>query len=164
MANHYHDPAAGTQNQGNMLGGRACIRQTKFFRQYESGNDVKALIGGPGHLQWDTNKKEGAYAGQPVWDHDQEPINRSQNRQASYETTSSDLGHHNDRRPLQSDIRNGHVNPHLQDIERKKAQREADRRAAVEAERIDDERVQREASSLLKEVPLCECIFPVCEK
>lgn len=69
---HYHDPSAGTQNQGNMLGGRACVRQSKLFRQYESGNSVKDLLG-TGHLQWDTTQKQGAYSGQPVYDYHHDP-------------------------------------------------------------------------------------------
>ena len=65
---HHHDPSAGTQNQGNSLGARSCVRQSKLYRQYESGNDVKHIMGTP-HLQWNPNKKEGAYEGEPVFDH-----------------------------------------------------------------------------------------------
>ena len=64
---HYHDPQAGTQNQGNSLGTRSCVRQSKLFRQYESGNDVKGLLG-QGAIQWDVNRKQGAYDGAPVYD------------------------------------------------------------------------------------------------
>ena len=64
---HYHDPQAGTQNQGNSLGTRSCVRQSKLFRQYESGNDVKGLLG-QAAIQWDVNRKQGAYDGAPVYD------------------------------------------------------------------------------------------------
>ena len=36
--------------------------------RYESGNQVKELLG-TSHLQWDVNKKQGAYKGQKVYDH-----------------------------------------------------------------------------------------------
>ena len=42
---HYHNPTALTQNQGNSLGTRSCVRQSKFYRQYESGNQLKELFG-----------------------------------------------------------------------------------------------------------------------
>lgn len=58
----------GTQNQGNILGDRSCVRQSKLYRQYESGNSMKAIFGHD-HLAWDTEKKEGAYAGQSLYDH-----------------------------------------------------------------------------------------------
>ena len=55
---HYHDMSAGTQNQGNKLGDRSCIRQSRLYREYESGNNVKDLLG-TGNLKWNPNKKEG---------------------------------------------------------------------------------------------------------
>jgi hypothetical protein len=68
MSGHRHNPSAATQNQGNSLGDRACVRQSKLYRVHESGNDVKALLG-TAHLCWDTNQKQGAYAGHKVYDH-----------------------------------------------------------------------------------------------
>jgi hypothetical protein len=68
---HHHNPLAGTQNQGNSLGDRSCIRQSKLFRQYESGNGVKGLLGAS-HLAWNTDMQEGAYAGRKVYDHNRE--------------------------------------------------------------------------------------------
>lgn len=68
MSGHRHNPTAGTQNQGNSLGDRSCVRQSKLYRMYESGNGVKDALGS-GHLAWDTNYKQGAYAGQKVFDH-----------------------------------------------------------------------------------------------
>lgn len=66
---HHHDPMSSTQNQGNSLGSRSCVRQSKLFRQYESGNSIKSILGTP-NLCWQTNTKEGAYAGQRVFDHE----------------------------------------------------------------------------------------------
>ena len=34
---------------------RSSIRQSKTYRQYESGNAIKSMLG-MDHLQWDTNK------------------------------------------------------------------------------------------------------------
>lgn len=68
MGGHWHDSTAGTQNQGNHIGDRSCVRQSKLYRQYESGNAVKDLLGSS-HMKWDVNKKQGAYAGQKVYDH-----------------------------------------------------------------------------------------------
>ena len=44
--------------------------------RYESGNAVKELLG-TGHLRWDENKKQGAYAGQKVYDHTRANHSRS---------------------------------------------------------------------------------------
>lgn len=68
MSGHHHNSNAGTQNQGNSLGDRACVRQSKLYRQHESGNDVKSILG-TDHLRWDTEHQEGAYKGQKVFDH-----------------------------------------------------------------------------------------------
>lgn len=68
MPGHKHDSSAGTQNQGNTLGDRACVRQSKLYRMHESGNDIKSILGTP-HLCWDTRQKQGAYEGQAVYDH-----------------------------------------------------------------------------------------------
>ena len=45
-------------------------------RRYESGNAVKELLG-TGHLKWDENKKQGAYAGQKIYDHTRADHGRS---------------------------------------------------------------------------------------
>lgn len=68
MSGHHHNSNAGTQNQGNSLGDRACVRQSKLYRTHESGNDVKSILG-TDHLRWDTEHQEGAYKGQKVFDH-----------------------------------------------------------------------------------------------
>jgi hypothetical protein len=67
MAGHWHDPTAATQNQGNQLGSRPCVRQSQLFRQNESGNTMKSLLGSS-HLQWDTKHTQGAYDGRPAYD------------------------------------------------------------------------------------------------
>jgi hypothetical protein len=69
MARPYHDAGSGSIERGNVLGAHASVsvRQSRYFRQYESGNNVKALLG-TGHLQWDNNKKEGVFAGDAVYD------------------------------------------------------------------------------------------------
>ena len=65
----YHDATAanGSIERGNTLGDRSSVRQSRYFRQYESGNNVKDLLG-TGHLQWDVNKKEGVFDGHSVYD------------------------------------------------------------------------------------------------
>lgn len=68
MSGHKHNPSAGTQNQGNTLGDRSCVRQSKLYRMYESGNGVKAILGSS-NLCWDPNQQQGAYSGQKVFDH-----------------------------------------------------------------------------------------------
>ena len=67
MNSHYHNNDAGTQNQGNSLGNRSCIRQSKLFREYESGNKVKDILG-LSNLTWKTNVNEGVYKNKPTYD------------------------------------------------------------------------------------------------
>ena len=57
-----------TQNQGNVLGDRPCVRQSKLYREHEGGNTMKGLLGQDA-LKWDTNRTEGAYQGGRVFDH-----------------------------------------------------------------------------------------------
>lgn len=57
-----------TQNQGNVIGDRPCVRQSKLFRQHDSGNAMKDLMG-HGDMKWDVNQQQGAYAGKSVYDH-----------------------------------------------------------------------------------------------
>lgn len=65
---HSHDPNSASLETGNTLGTKSCVRQSKLFRMYESGNDMKNMLG-MGNLVWKTNEKEGAYKGQKVYDH-----------------------------------------------------------------------------------------------
>ena len=44
------------------------MRQSKLYRQYESGNATKELLG-TGHLQWSTTRKQGVYEGHDLYDH-----------------------------------------------------------------------------------------------
>jgi len=63
------------------------VRQSKLYRQYESGNGVKAVLGCD-HLCWKTNVKEGAYKGQRVYDHEAENTvfgDRSTRRQNQFD-------------------------------------------------------------------------------
>lgn len=84
MPGHKHDSSAGTQNQGNTLGDRSCVRQSRLYRMHEGGNDMKALLGTP-HLAWDTKQKQGAYEGQEVYDHTMDnPYGRSSKPDQSY--------------------------------------------------------------------------------
>jgi hypothetical protein len=59
---HFHDPSASSQNVGNHVGNRPCVRQSQLFRRNESGNAMKELMG-QSCLQWDTKKLQGAYSG-----------------------------------------------------------------------------------------------------
>ena len=76
MRSHSHH-GQGTQNQGNTLGDRSCVRQSKLFRQYESGNSVKDILG-VSHLAWKTDSKQGAYMGHSVYDHSADAYTRQQ--------------------------------------------------------------------------------------
>jgi len=64
-----------TQNQGNVIGDRPCVRQSRLFRQHDAGNAMKDLMG-HSHLNWKTDVQEGAYAGKGVYDHNA-PGNRT---------------------------------------------------------------------------------------
>jgi hypothetical protein len=59
---HFHDPSAASQNVGNHVGNRPCVRQSQLFRRNESGNAMKELMG-QASLQWDTKRLQGAYTG-----------------------------------------------------------------------------------------------------
>lgn len=91
MSGHRHNPTAGTQNQGNSLGDRSCVRQSKLYRMYESGNGVKDALGS-GHLAWDTNYKQGAYAGQKVFDHMED---NGRSREDNYGSRGSNYSNNN---------------------------------------------------------------------
>ncbi|KAG5506300.1 hypothetical protein JIQ42_07918 [Leishmania sp. Namibia] len=69
MSGHQHtsDPNL-TQNQGNMLGNRPCVRQSRLYREGCSGNAMKELLG-QSELSWKTNQTEGCYGGGRVYDH-----------------------------------------------------------------------------------------------
>jgi hypothetical protein len=104
MSGHRHNPNAGTQNQGNSLGDRSSVRQSKLYRQYESGNDVKAILG-CAHLGWNPNEKEGGYKGQKVYDHLADPNTRPEwmgrNENTNY-GNNNNSGHSSSRGPSAS--------------------------------------------------------------
>jgi hypothetical protein len=58
MSGHRHNPSAATQNQGNSIGDRSSVRQSRLYRVHESGNSMKSILG-TAHLGWDTNAQEG---------------------------------------------------------------------------------------------------------
>ena len=66
MPGHSHDNTHSSANTGNVLGDRSSVRQSKLYRQYESGNDVKGILGTE-NLQWRTDKKEGVYDGHDLY-------------------------------------------------------------------------------------------------
>lgn len=100
MGGHSHNPTADTQNQGNSLGDRSCVRQSKLYRMYESGNDVKSILG-TAHLCWDSNQKQGAYQGQQVYDHTMDDplnINKAFTNTNNYSRHDSNEGRRSDGR------------------------------------------------------------------
>ena len=170
MSSHWHDSSAGTQNQGNVLGARPCVRQSKLFRSYESGNGVKGLLGTP-HLVWDETRQQGAYHNQPVWDHEtggggyysrasqqQYPTaapEQQSNAARTYERSSQAYGSGYDHLPPHYHQQHQHQqhqrqqpppppssgNSLLDDINAKRARNLAERHASIEADRLDDLRV-----------------------
>ena len=85
MSGHRHNSNAGTQNQGNSIGDRACVRQSKLYRTHESGNDVKCILG-TSNLCWKPDEQEGAYKGHKVFDHTR-PNNVSNDYPPQYESS-----------------------------------------------------------------------------
>jgi hypothetical protein len=65
---HRHDPLAGSQNLGNSLGSRPCVRQSRLYRKHESGNAMKGVLGSGDDLAWDEQVCQGAYQGSQVYD------------------------------------------------------------------------------------------------
>ncbi|EAN90714.1 hypothetical protein C3747_66g92 [Trypanosoma cruzi] len=69
MPGHQHlDNPSLTQNQGNLLGDRPCVRQSRLYREHVGGNTMKELMGQDG-LKWNTTHTEGVYAGGRAFDH-----------------------------------------------------------------------------------------------
>lgn len=79
MSGHRHtnDPNL-TQNQGNMLGDRPCVRQSRLYREGCSGNAMKELMG-QSELSWKTDQTEGCYGGGRVYDHNTEDNKAARN-------------------------------------------------------------------------------------
>ena len=59
-------PAGGIENV-NKLAARPVVRQSKIYRNNESGNAMKGIFG-QDHLAWDTNNQQGVFEGQGVFD------------------------------------------------------------------------------------------------
>ena len=59
-------PSTSIEN-GNRLGARPVVRQSKFYREGNSGNAVKDLLG-QANLAWDMENQEGAFKGQAIYD------------------------------------------------------------------------------------------------
>jgi hypothetical protein len=66
-----------TQNQGNSLGDRPCVRQSRLYRELCGGNTMKELMG-QDQLKWDTGRTEGAYQGGRVFDHNTHAYERAE--------------------------------------------------------------------------------------
>ncbi|RNF09967.1 hypothetical protein TraAM80_01806 [Trypanosoma rangeli] len=93
MRGHQHlgDPGL-TQNQGNLLGDRPCVRQSRLYREHVGGNTMKELMGQEG-LKWDTTCTQGVYAGGKVFDHNDKPRTQVVAEDASSSNKSDiDLG------------------------------------------------------------------------
>lgn len=71
---------SGSIENGNRLGARPVVRQSKFYREGNSGNAVKDLLG-QGDLAWDLNQQEGAFAGHPMYDGRQQGYIHGQQQQ-----------------------------------------------------------------------------------
>ena len=57
-----------TINQGNIIGDRPCVRQSKLYRKYDSGNPIREALGHE-KINWDVNQQQGAYKGLGIYDH-----------------------------------------------------------------------------------------------
>jgi len=77
-----------TQNQGNILGDRPCVRQSKLMREHDGGNHMKDILGQT-DLKWKTDRLEGAYEGQQVHDGLKQPTRA---KAPPGETSSSVIG------------------------------------------------------------------------
>eukprot|EP00445_Apocalathium_hangoei_P007824 CAMPEP_0203859510 /NCGR_PEP_ID=MMETSP0359-20131031/11890_1 /ASSEMBLY_ACC=CAM_ASM_000338 /TAXON_ID=268821 /ORGANISM="Scrippsiella Hangoei, Strain SHTV-5" /LENGTH=226 /DNA_ID=CAMNT_0050776441 /DNA_START=47 /DNA_END=723 /DNA_ORIENTATION=+ len=62
---HAHDPWSSSQNVGNMLGSRPCVRQTPLYRKHESGNSMKNILG-MGHLAWSPPEEPSSASSAPA--------------------------------------------------------------------------------------------------
>merc|ERR1719230_303913 len=64
----YRSPRPGTGiESGNKLGSRPVVRQSKIYRERESGNAMKSLLGHD-NLAWDASQQQGVFSGQSVYD------------------------------------------------------------------------------------------------
>ena len=86
-----HAPGASIEN-GNTLGQRPVVRQSKLYRKNESGNAMKAAMGYD-DLQWDTEALEGVFAGQGLYDaeHEKVVVSGTSSRDGAAKTSASKL-------------------------------------------------------------------------
>ena len=63
----YRNLGGDTQNQGNVIGDRPCVRQTRTGRDHEGGNRMKDILG-QSDLKWNIDEAQGAYHGHKVYD------------------------------------------------------------------------------------------------
>ncbi|PWU95648.1 hypothetical protein C4B63_21g92 [Trypanosoma cruzi] len=94
MPGHQHlDNPSLTQNQGNLLGDRPCVRQSRLYREHVGGNTMKELMGQDG-LKWNTTHTEGVYAGGRAFDHNDKqhvagvPTNANNNKRNEGDLTN----------------------------------------------------------------------------
>lgn len=71
MSSGHKNLGGGTQNQGNVLGDRPCVRQSRLYREHNGGNAMKDLLG-QADLKWDVDRQQGAYKGMRVFDHNEQ--------------------------------------------------------------------------------------------
>jgi hypothetical protein len=74
----FGSPASSIERD-NKLGERPVVRQSKIYRERESGNGMKGALG-QGHLAWDANQLQGTFKGQAVYDATQAAYNQGQAR------------------------------------------------------------------------------------
>ncbi len=87
MSPRYRSPgAAGGIENGNALGQRPVVRQSKLYRERESGNAMKGIFG-QDNLAWNTEEQQGVFRGQGVFDAASESI--TQSAAASYTSTGA---------------------------------------------------------------------------
>mmetsp|Transcript_49236 Transcript_49236/g.86657 ORF Transcript_49236/g.86657 Transcript_49236/m.86657 type:complete len:229 (-) Transcript_49236:9-695(-) len=83
---HTRDAFSSSQNVGNVLGSRPCVRQTALYRHHESGNAMKDLLG-MGHLAWDREpggRKSGPSAAYGIKDDAWETLERRNGSQSGH--------------------------------------------------------------------------------
>ena len=69
MSSGYRSPRLGNGGIGinNKVAERPVVRQSKLYREKESGNAMKGIFGQE-NLQWNTEQQQGVFSGQGVFD------------------------------------------------------------------------------------------------
>ena len=80
-------PLSGIES-GNSLGQKPVVRQSKLYREKESGNAMKGIFG-QDHLSWDTEQQEGVFQGQGVYDAAAEDMTNTEPQQTTRPGASS---------------------------------------------------------------------------